>query len=177
VAAVVSDVVENAATAVGDTAGPGAAVDASGSVTLQQPSDRAQPAGGAEESGIIGEIRGGVRSAAAAAGDVAQVVGDAAQAVGNVAEPLAEMGVPVANEVAAGARVAAVVSDVVENAATAVGDIPGGPGAAVEGPIAGTEWERLVSDEGDLYFHHTVNGEVTWEVPPEVKAVEEGTLK
>ena len=44
--------------------------------------------------------------------------------------------------------------------------------AAVEGPIAGTEWERIADDAGDLYFANVATGETSWIAPPEVVAAE-----
>ena len=43
---------------------------------------------------------------------------------------------------------------------------------AVEGPVAGTPWERVADEDGDLYFNHTGTGETTWDTPEEVIAAE-----
>jgi hypothetical protein len=43
---------------------------------------------------------------------------------------------------------------------------------AVEGPIAGTPWERVADADGDLYFNHTGTAETTWDTPEEVTAAE-----
>ena len=40
------------------------------------------------------------------------------------------------------------------------------------GPIAGTDWERLPDEAGDLYFYNASTGDTTWDTPPEVAAAE-----
>eukprot|EP01044_Picomonas_judraskeda_P036797 COSAG03_NODE_16404_length_403_cov_0.312500_1_plen_89_part_01 len=41
------------------------------------------------------------------------------------------------------------------------------------GPIAGTVWELVPDEDGDLYFNNVETGETTWDEPAEVTAARE----
>lgn len=44
------------------------------------------------------------------------------------------------------------------------------------GPIAGTAWERIPDEGGDLYFMNVETGETTWDIPDEVTAAEHASV-
>ena len=110
-------------------------------------------------------------AAAAKAREEAAAAAAAAKAQADAAAEVQAAEVQAAKAAAAEAAAALEEEAAVATATAALTQEPEPSAAPTEGPIPGTDWERIADGDGDLYFSNSVM-ETTWEAPAEVTAAE-----